>query len=101
MCCLIDRVCNDIVLIVYRLLHRDNLNKCFQEINKLLQWDKNVQVYRSRYYADYRANWRNLSQQNHFANEYIFGIWSYGMPKVPAKLPERYCFSSGLNTLIE
>ena len=78
MSCLLDNLYNDIILIVYHLVHRSYLNECIEEINKRLLWDDIDEVYKINPHcgddsAVPVANWRDEGDDY---NEHIFSIWS-------------------------
>ncbi len=71
---LLDHVCNDILLIVHRILHRSQLEECFQEINKRLEWNDVRQYYKNKGGQQTYpvANWRRPTNPY---NRYIYSMW--------------------------
>lgn len=97
MSCMLHKLCNDVLLIVYRQLHRHALNECFKEINSRLQWNQNKNIYVGIGSSmDYRANWRYLKRSpSDEDSDYVYSIWSENVPRNPTTLPRRYYFSLG------
>ena len=80
---MLDRLCNDIILIVYRLLHRECLNVCFNELQSKLVWNDERMHYGKPNYKEYpRANWRHRP----ITDRMIYCIWNddLGTSKLPA-----------------
>lgn len=88
MSCLLDLLYIDIKLIVTCLIHRWNLDQCFQEIHQHLQlnddagWYENVSGEKCAV-----ANWRDNRYQYEYTS--IFSIWDT-RPKAKGSLPKNY-----------
>ncbi len=96
MSCLLDCLCNDVILIVYQILHRSQLNECFQEINTHLDWDDVEECYRLKPndmgFRCSVANWRYPpSRFDNFVDEFIFNIWDSSTIE-KGLLPKNYFF---------
>ncbi len=91
----LHELCIDVQLIVYKYIHRQALHKCFKKIDKHLVWDSEDNMYKSKDGDGFRANWRYKGR----GGDDIFSIWYSRvslMRVIPAKLPNRYHYTSGI-----
>jgi hypothetical protein len=88
---MLDRLCIDIKLIVYRLVHRHSLSECLSEIQTKLLWNDDTmwfQQFDSVGYMLPRANYRTSELVQ--CDKSIYDIWTehvsrkvVGAPRLP------------------
>ncbi len=98
--CVLSRLSNDLLSLIYKELHRDTLLRCFKDISISMEWDDELQILvsvpnsvRSMF------NYREFDERKCLRPIYKINI-RYGTVRAYwCGLPSKYWFSSGLNCI--